>query len=169
MESVAADAQLPVKGVGQPVDERFGRDRLVKGRVEDGDLGDARQEGLAGLDALEVMRIVQRGELDALADAGLDLVRDQHGLGEILAAVNDAVPDPVDLALLTDDAVLRVEEQRQDHLDGHSVVEDFADLPNPVAALGLVGDDGLARTDLLHDPLGQEDLAFHADELELDR
>ena len=38
----------------------------------------------------------------------------------------------------------------------------------PVSAFGLVSDDGVARTDFLDDPFGQENLAFHADELELD-
>ncbi len=63
------------------------------------DLGDAGQELLAGLDALEVVGVVQGGELDALADRGLDLVRDQDRFGEVLAAVDDAVPDAVDLGL----------------------------------------------------------------------
>jgi hypothetical protein len=144
VEAVAPDAQLPVEGVGQPIDIGFGGDGMVEGRVEDADLGDSGQERLAGLDALEVMGVMEGRELDALADRGLDLVRDQDGLGEVLAPVDDAVPDAVDLALLADDAVLGAEEEVQDHFDGHAVIEDLADLPDPGPAFRLVGDDGVA-------------------------
>lgn len=59
-------------------------------------------------------------------------------------------------------------EEVQDHFDGHAVVEDLADLPDPGPAFRLVGDDGVARPDLLHDALGQEAFVVHAHELELD-
>jgi hypothetical protein len=169
VEAVPADAQLPVEGVGQPVDEGPRRDGLMEGRVEDRDLRGPRQERLAGVDALEVVGVVQRRELDAFADGRLDLFGDHHGFGEILAAVDDAVPEAVDLALVADDAVLGMEEQGQDDLDGHAVVEDLADLADPVPPGRLVGDDGVARADLLDDALGQEAFVVHADELELDR
>ena len=146
----------------------LGRDGLVEGGVEDADLGDAREERLAGLDALEVGRVVERGELDALPDGGLDLVGDQDRAREILAAVDDPVADAVDLGLVPDDAVLGVEQEGQDDLDGHLVVLDLADLADLVLALGLIGDDGVARADLLDDALGQEALVLHPDELELD-
>ena len=121
VEAVAPDAQLLVEGVGQAVDEGLGGNGLVEGRVEDGRPGGRPgRSGLAGLDALEVVRVVQRGELDALADRGLDLVRDQDGVGEILAAVDDPVPDAVDLGLVMDDAVLGCWRRDEDDLDGHA-------------------------------------------------
>jgi hypothetical protein len=126
VEAVAADAELAVKGVGQAVDVGLGRDRLVEGRVEDADLGDPGQELFAGLDAFEVMGVVQGGELDASVDRRPDLVRDQDRFRKVFAAVNDAVPDAADLAFLLDDAVMGAEEQVQDHLDGDAVVEDLA-------------------------------------------
>ena len=100
---------------------------------------------------------------------GLDLVRDQDRGGEILAAVDDPVADAVDLGLVLDDPVLGVQEEGQDHLDGDRVVRDLADLADLVLALGLVGDDRVARADLLDDALGQEALVLHPHELELDR
>ena len=67
-----------------------------------------------------------------------------------------------------DHAVLGMQEQGQDHLDGHFVVRDLADLADLVLALRLIGDDGVARTDLLDDALGQKAFVLHADELKLD-
>ncbi len=168
VEAVPPDPELLVESVGEAVNERPGRDRLMKRGVENPDLEDPGEQGFAGLDPLQVVRVMQRRELDALPDRGLDLLGDQGRFGEIFAAVDDAVADAVDLALVPDDAVLGMEQQGEDHLDGDAVVQDFPDLPDLVLALRLIGDDGIARTDLLDDAFAEKALVLHPHELKLD-
>ena len=93
----------------------------MEGGVEHGDHGHAGHELLAGLDADDVGGIVQGREGIALLDGGHDLVGDDDGLGELLAAVDHAVTDRVDLLHGADDAVLLVNEGVQNSRDGFVV------------------------------------------------
>jgi hypothetical protein len=122
VEAIPPDPELFIESVREAVYERQGRDRLMKGGVEDPDLGGAGKQGFAGLDALQVVRVVQRRELDAFPDGGLDLLGDQGRFRKILAAMDDTVADAVDLAFVPDDAVLGMEQQGEDYLDGDAVV-----------------------------------------------
>jgi hypothetical protein len=71
----------------------------VERGVEDGHLGHALAQDLpGGVDPLEVGGVVERGEVDAVLDLVHDHIVDGHGLGELLAAVDDAVADGGDVA-----------------------------------------------------------------------
>ena len=84
-----------------------------------------------------------RREGIALLDGGHDLVGDDDGLGELLAAVDHAVTDRVDLLHGADDAVLLVHEGVQNSRDGFVVGGhgDVGGLDGLLALeLGLVGE-----------------------------
>ena len=65
--------------------------------VEHGDLGLARHDLLAGLDAHEVGGVVERAEGDAVADGLLAGFVDDAGFDELVAAVQHAMADGIDL------------------------------------------------------------------------
>ena len=140
---------------------------MVKGGVENPHLGNSRKQRFAGFDSLQVVGIVERSELDALAEGGFHFFGYEDRIGEILAAVHDAVPNAIDFRFAADEAVLRMQEKSEYHFDRHTVVQDFPDLPEPVPAFGLVRDNGIVGPDLLDHALGEEALVFSPDELEL--
>ena len=80
--------------------------RLMKSCVENGNLRDIGHNLLAGLNAHEVGRVVQRAKRDALGDGRDDGVVNKHALGEFFTAVYNAVTDGTDFAKAADDAVV---------------------------------------------------------------
>ncbi len=68
----------------------------MEGRVEDGDVGHVREGAPGGLDAREVGGVVQRREVERVADGVLDLGVDEGRLRELLAAMHDPVADGLD-------------------------------------------------------------------------
>ena len=97
---------------------------------------------------------MERGEGIALLDGLHDLIGDDDGLGKLLAAVDDAVTDGVDLLHGADDAVLLVDKGVEHGLNGLVVRGhgDFGLLDRFLAGqLGLIGEaavdaDALAKT-----------------------
>ena len=70
----------------------------MKSRVENGDLRQTRAECLAGGgNAFDVRRIMQRRKLDAVFDAAQNFVGNQCRFGKFFAAVNDSMPDGVNI------------------------------------------------------------------------
>ena len=126
----------------------------MEGGVEHGDHGHAGHELLAGLDADDVGGVVERGEGVALLNGVHDLIGDDDGLGELFAAVNNAVADRVDLLHGGDHAVLLIDKRVQHSLNGLAVSGhgDGSGLDSFLAGqLGLVGEqtvdaDTLAQT-----------------------
>jgi hypothetical protein len=92
VESVTPYAVPPVKLVRQRVEESAFRQALVKGRVEDGGLRQSRSEHFArGNYPLDVRGIVQGRQVYAVLYASQDIVSDEHGVREALAAVYNPV------------------------------------------------------------------------------
>ena len=91
VRAVAADAVLLVVLVREAVHVRVSRHRLMEGGVEGHDLRDARENGLHGVDAQQVRRVVERGEVAAEGDLLQDVVVHEDGTGEEVAALDDAV------------------------------------------------------------------------------
>ncbi len=118
VKSVPPDLVLRVERIGNAVQVRALRHLRVKGRVEHAHLRRARQIDLACGNAPEIVRIVQRRQLDVLPERPDHFVRDQDRAGERLAAVHHAVADGVDVRLVVDDAVVPAQEDRQDVFDG---------------------------------------------------
>ncbi len=95
MEAVAADTVAAVELQRDCVEIGLLGEGLVKCRVEDGYVRDVTEELLAGLDAAIVGRIVQGRKGEAVADCLLDVIINEHRLGDLLSAVDDAVADGV--------------------------------------------------------------------------
>ena len=92
VEAVALDAfrrQRARKGKGLG----DGRVAAVEGGVEAGDLADVGQQPGDDADAVEVVRLVQRRQLDELLQLLQAVAVDDHGGGKKLAAVHDAMAD----------------------------------------------------------------------------
>jgi hypothetical protein len=160
VETVATDAVLLVPLVRQGVHVGAGRHGLVPGRVHDGDVRDVGQDVQGRFDAQDVRGIVE-GRQTEQALEGLDRLRtDLDRLGELLAAVDDAVADGRDLLEVVEDADLGIEERVDDELDGLLVVGALVvELDGLAAQAGLV-DVALADADPLDDAGGQRFLLF---------
>ena len=157
VEPVLADVELVVLLVGQAVHEHVRRHALVEGRVEDRHLRQPREDGLAGGDAGQVGRVVQGRDGDALLDGRAHARGDQRRVRELLAAVDHAVPDGVDLDLVLEQAVLRVEQRVLHGGHGLGVVLGH-DLQHQLVRrlVRLVGELRLLAPDLLDQALGQQ-------------
>ena len=97
VEAVAADAFVLVQLVGQAVEVGVGRQGLVEGGVEDRHVGHAGQALHGDPDAVEVDRVVQRGEHRQGLDLADHLRGDHHRAGELAAAMHDPVAHRGDL------------------------------------------------------------------------
>ena len=97
MEAIAAQMVFGVifGGDGIAVGLR-GHGHMERG-VEHGDLGLAGHGLFAGLNAHEVGGVVQRAQGDAVADGLLAGLVDDAALNKLVAAMQDAVADSVDL------------------------------------------------------------------------
>ena len=141
----------------------------MEGGVEHGHLGHVAHDGLAGVDAGDVGGVVEGGQGNALGDGGHDVLVDQHRVGKLLAAVDDAVTHGADLPHALDHAVLLAGQLIQHGGNGlgvgghgHVLVE------HGLAVLGLVGQVAV-DADALAQTLGQELLALHVQQLVLQR
>ena len=126
--------------------------------IEHGNHGDAGHNGLAGLDADDVGRVVQRSQRIALLNGGHDLIGDEDGLGELLATMHHAVAHSVDLLHGADHAVVGVHQSVQHSLNGlgmggHGHVNGV--LLFLTGDLGLVGELAV-DADALAQALGQQ-------------
>ena len=122
VEAVAADLVLGVPAVRHGVDVSLGGHGLVEGGVEHSHHGGVGHDFLAGLDAGDVGGVVEGGQRDALPDALHHVLVDDHGMGELLTAVDHTVAHRVDLGHVLDDAVVVVGQDLHDQLDGGLVV-----------------------------------------------
>ena len=137
--------------------------------VEHGDLWRAGHDLLAGFDAHEVGRVVQRAERNAVADGLLAGLVNDAGLNELVAAVQDAVTDGVDLADGLDNAIFRIDQNGQHGFDGFGVAghgnlaHDFDVLCGNLVRQATVKIDTLAQT------LGKDLAGLGVHELILER
>ena len=94
--------------------------------VEDGDLWNSRPEHRPrGADSAEIVRVVQRGELDEILDLVPDPVVDERRPAESLSTVNDAMSDGLNFADRRDrDARVGAGQPFDDEFDGGGVVAD---------------------------------------------
>ena len=166
--AVLADGVLLVQLVGQRVHVGLRRNGLEERGVEDGHHGLAGHLLAAGLDAHERGLVVQRRELRQLVDLGNDIVIDEHGAIEVLAALHYAVPHGVDVVQRVDGlgGAARQRLQHEGHggvVIGHGGVDDHLILVDAVLVEGLGG------TDTLADALGEHFMGFNIDELVLQR
>ncbi len=140
----------------------------MESRVEDRNHGGVRHQGLAGKDAGQVCRVVERCKVRDLADGLEDAVIDDNRLCELLAAVDNAVSDGTDLVQVPDDAALHIGQGIEHQADGLLVVLDLGNglLLAQVIAHVLIGD-GAVNADSLAQALCQNASIIGADDLEL--
>ncbi len=122
MKTVAADLVLLIILIGKSIQIRLLRHGLMKRRVEHCHHRHIRHDLLAGIDADQICRIVERRQIVALLDGFQHLVIDDYGRCKLLAAVHHAVSDRVDLVKRLHYAVIRVCERVDHQFDRHSVI-----------------------------------------------
>ena len=169
VEAVFPDAVLLVVLVGDRVEVGGRRHGVVEGRVEHGDVGHAREDALAGLDAAEVRRVVQRRQRGAFADDVLDLVGDHGRVVELLAAVHDAVADGLDLLEAVEHAEFGIDQLLANHPQRLVVVCDLRLFLEIASVEALVAQVGFAQPDALDDALGADLFFLHGEHGELER
>ena len=150
VEAVAAHAVLLVQVVRNGVKVRVGGHRLVERSVENTYLRQAGHQLADGLHALEVGRVVQRCEVDALLEGLEYLVVDYHALVKLLASVHHSVPYGVDFVKAFDYSDFGVGEQGEDELHALGVLRDVVHY----LFLGAVGHLHLDERPLEADALG---------------
>ena len=153
VRAVAADAILLVVLVREAVHVRVSGHRLMEGGIEGHDLRDVRENGLHGVDAQQVRRVVERGEVAAEGDLLQDVVVHEDGTGEEVAALDDAVAHRLDVLEGGKDARLG------------KVLHDLV-----TTGRGVL-EDARGEADLLGDTFGDDVehiVVFHVEELVLD-
>jgi len=167
VEAVAADAVVLVVFIRNGVHIGLAGHGLVERGVKHGDHRHVvAHDGAAGVDAGDVGGVVQRGERRALLEGSHDGVVDLDGAGELLAAVDDAVADGVDLLHGGDHTILGAGQLVDDRGDGFGVrghrqvlVKDgFAADERGVLQMAV-------EADALAQALGQDVLGLHVDQL----
>jgi len=128
----------------------------VKGRIKHAHLGHLGQQGHHGLDALDVGRVVQGGQLGIGVQGTHHVLIDAHRAGKGFATVHHPVTHGFDLACLLQHAGLGVDQHVQHQLDGILVVLHLQVAAHDVVAVGApVGQAGVAQADFFDDAAGQ--------------
>ena len=153
VRAVTTDPVLLVVLVRKAVHVGIGRHRLMESSVEGDDLRDGRENLLHGVDAQQVRRIVERGEVAAEGDLLEDVVIHEDGAGEEIAALDDAVTHRLDVLQGLQDARLGIRQGFQDELHAHFVVCNRDVLHDFVPAGRSVLEDAGGKADLLGDTL----------------
>ena len=171
VEPVLAHAVFFVILVGESEHVVHGGDGLVERGIEDRHLGDAREDLLHGVDALEACGVVQRGDLAQRADLLLDVVVYEAAYGEELSAVCHAVSDGLHLVERGDHAVRGVGQGVEYQADTGRVVGNGLVEFEGLLAYGFVGEDAVGQADAFNETFCEQ-LARgvrHVDHLILDR
>ena len=167
VEAVAADAVVLVIFIRDGIHIGLAGHGLVERSVKHGDHWHVvAHDGAAGVDAGDVGGIVQRGKRRALLKGGHDGIVDLDRAGKLLAAVDDAVTDGVDLFHGGDHTVLGAGQLVDDRGDGFGVgghrqvfVKDRLAADERGVLEVTVDADALAQT------FGQDVFGLHVDQL----
>ncbi len=142
------------------------RHGAVEGVVEDDDLGFLIAEHFrAGVDALDVCRVVQRCQRREVVDLPDDLRCDDDTVVEDRAALDDPVADRRDLIERVDDLALAFQKGILDTAERDGMVRKidlFRKLPS---VEGLSFDMAAGDADALAEALGDDMFVLHVDEL----
>ena len=103
MESIPSDTVVFVQGIGQAVQIGMLGQGGMKGRVEDGHMGDAREKRFAGLDTLQVGWVVEGGQLTVFSNDLFDGIIDDGRCRDGLPSMNDPVADGGNRLICFDD------------------------------------------------------------------
>ena len=167
VEAVAADTVLLIVLIGDGVHVGLRGHGGVESRVKDRNIRLVLPKDLVGgLDAQDGGRVVQRSQRAQVVDRLDDLGGDQAALLELLAAVDHAVADGVDLGNALNDLALA----------GGHLLDDLGESlgvggedggRGGLVAVGLMGDHAALHADALAQTFAQDLLALHVDQLVL--
>ena len=135
---------------------------VVESGVGDDDVADLGEHVTADLDNVSLGVVVKRGERSDLTDLGEDLVVDDGGLGEVPAALNNAVTNAVD-------GLIHGLQNLEDVLDGSLVVRKLDLELLLLAAHLLVADEGTLDADALAVALSVDLTGVDVEQLVLQR
>ena len=122
----------------------------------------------AGMDAHKRRTVMQRRQLGKLVDLRDDLIVDEHGAIEVLAALHDAMTDRVDLGQRRDSGALARDQGIEHERDSVIVVRHLR-VDDHFVIIKTVLVERLGRTDALANALGHERMRFNIDKLVLQR
>ena len=165
MEAVAADLVFLIVFIGKAVQIGLFRHGLMERRIEHHRHGHAGHDRLAGADADQVGRIVQRRKVAAGLDPLNHLFVHQDGAGEALSAVHHTVSHRVDLGKGADHAHLRIRELFDHQLHSRRVIRHIRHFLHLFPARRLMGDVASVDADPLAQSLRQNRLRIAVDEL----
>ena len=164
VEAVTTHLILAVPTVRHGINVCLGGHSLMEGGVEHSHHGGVGHDFLAGLDAGDVGGVVEGSQRDALPDTLHNSAVNQHGVGELLAAVHHAVAHSVDLGHILDHTVVVVGQNLHDQLDGGLVVGHVAvSVVDVLVGGGML--DVAVNADALAQALGQNFLGIRVQQL----
>ena len=172
MGAVTTDAVLLVVFIRKGVHIGVRLHRLVESGVEGHDLRHIRQHVRDGLDAEQVGRVVERGEVAADLDLLQHVLADEGAPGEEIRALHDAVADGLDVVEAGEHAVLGIHEGVEHELHADFVVRNGLGHGVRLFAGGLMGKAAVGQADLLDQAFGQQIIdivVLHVQQLVLDR
>ena len=169
MESITAYFVFGVKGIRNSIQVRVRGHLLVKRRIEDCDLRHIREVNVARADAAQVVRVMQRCNVNIVADPFDDIIINKNGGAERFAAVNHAMADGIDLPFVRENAVVLAQKDGKDVLDRRRVVENLARNFYFIAVRPKIGQYRTAHSDPVDDSFRARLTCFDFDQLVLDR
>src|SRR3989304_9909543 len=123
VKAISSDAVFLIKNVGESVDVSIFWHLLVKSSVENRYLGDIRQNLLTGIYTSDIVRIMQRGKLNAVSQLCHYLRVYQDRLRKFLAAMHHPVTNCRNLRFVFDHPMVRGEKNTNHILDGNDMVD----------------------------------------------
>ncbi len=141
----------------------------MKSGVEHSHTRHTREKTLAGLNTLQIGRIVQRCQGGALTNAVFHRFIDLHRLGETLAAVHHPVTYGLDLGEVLEHALLRVDQLVANRLHGAVVVHNAKHFLRGSLAAALINKTRRLQPYAFNQTLAQHRLVAHVEHGEFQR
>ena len=165
MEAVTADAVFFKVFMWDCVQVGFFIHAHTEGGIEYSNVWFAWAYFFASFNTHQVCRVVQRTQVEALADSSFNIVVDNDGFGELCAAVEYAVTDCVDFLNRSDNTVVFVGQGIQNQFYSYGMVWHWGFNNIVVFARNFVGQNGTFDADSLTQTFCQNVLVLHINQL----
>ena len=133
---------------------------LVESGIEDAHLRQVGQQGLNGIDTLDIGGIVQGGQVIAGCELFHHLRSEEHALREFLAAVHHAVTDSVDFVEVLQYGVFAFGQDFEDELNASGMFG-HRSLKLDFLAIGFIFNKGVGQTNLLDAATSDDRTVIH--------
>ena len=141
----------------------------MEGRIENCYLRHIRQVNMTRADAAQIVRVMERCNIDVVPDALDNIVGNKDRGAECFAAVNNTMSYGVDLPFVRENAVVLAQKDGKDVLDRRRVVENLARNFYFIAVRPKIGQYRTAHSDPVDDSFRARLTCFDFDQLVLDR